>query len=96
MKLTELRQIIKEELKEAYFNITAFKRVKSDKYKHVTLYKNSGTGKELWFAILNKQYNPKEGTSWTASFDNERDAAIAVDKKLLAWGKEPVNILKKK
>jgi hypothetical protein len=96
MKLTELRQIIKEELKETYSNRNAFKSVKSDKYKHVSLRKDSGTGKEIWVATLTKQYNPKEGTGWVASFDNERDAAIAVDKKLLAWGKEPVNILKKK
>jgi len=33
---------------------------------------------------------------WANYFLSEREAAIAVDKKLLEKGKEPVNILKKK
>jgi hypothetical protein len=34
--------------------------------------------------------------NWAKYFDIEREAAIAVDKKLIEKGEEPVNILKKK
>lgn len=33
---------------------------------------------------------------WSQRFDNEREAAIAVDKWRISSGKEPINILKRK
>ncbi len=69
---------------------------KGSKYKYVNLYIDRTTKKETWEAALNRDTNKKEGASWSKSFDNERDAALAVDKKLISLGKNPVNILKKK
>lgn len=64
---------------------------KSDKYKYVVLY--SVNGVERW-----KAYVPgyKERPRWQKFFDTEREAAIGVDKHLIRFGKEPVNILKRK
>jgi len=66
---------------------TVAKYVGVGDYTHVAKYQY----KEIVFyrAYLKK-------FKWTKYFDNEREAAIAVDKKLLEKGKEPVNILKRK
>ena len=102
MNILKLRQIIKEELKKTKLKSVSdpkrqYKVVKkSDKYKYIYLVKSPKTHKELWVAKLGPKYNPTVGLSWIAYFDNEKDAALAVDKKLIAAKKEPVNILKRK
>jgi hypothetical protein len=53
------------------------------KYKYVSLEWDS-TGKERWTICIYGNRKP---------FDTEREAAIAVDKKLIEKGKKPVNIL---
>jgi hypothetical protein len=65
---------------------TKYKAGGKSKYKYVSLEWDSN-GKERW--IINIQGNRKP-------FDTEREAAIAVDKKLISIGKEPVNILIRK
>lgn len=46
-----------------------------------------------WAAALS---NSKTGKRWNASFNNEREAAIAYDKKVLELGLDrPLNILKR-
>jgi len=69
------------------------KQVKSEKYKYV--YRVTGSGRtgqsEYWkayFTIKGQYHNSKLYTS-------EREAAIAVDRKLIEHGREPVNILKR-
>ena len=58
---------------------------KSSQYKYVGKYiREKGVSK--WRTML-----PSTGFS----FDTEREAAICVDKLLIAKGKEPVNILKR-
>jgi hypothetical protein len=105
MNITRLKQIIKEEIdkeikgkyKSADVGKSRYLPVrKSDTYKYVYLVKSPKTHKEVWKASLSRGYNPTQGTGWIAYFDNEKDAALAVDKKLLAAGKQPVNVLKKK
>jgi len=59
----------------------------SDKYKYVGLYIDNKTGRDVW---LGKRWNSGK------YFDNERSAAIYVDKQLLEKGKNPVNILVRK
>lgn len=62
------------------------KRVPSSNYKRVEL-RVSKDGTERWIArMLNMN---------TRTFDNEREAAIAVDKDHILNGRDPVNILKK-
>jgi hypothetical protein len=55
---------------------------KSSKYKYVAK-KICERGVELWIATY----------KCTITFATEREAAIFVDKKLIAEGKEPLNIL---
>lgn len=65
---------------------TRLKRVrKSNKYKYISLYITKD-GVEKWGvkAMGNNKY-----------FDNERDAAIEVDKRLIKINREPVNLLKR-
>lgn len=57
---------------------------KSSKYKYVAK-KICERGVELWIA----------GYKGTITFKTEKEAAIYVDKRLIADGKEPLNILKK-
>lgn len=38
----------------------------------------------------------RDGQRWQKICEGEREAAIAVDTKLISWGKSPVNILKPK
>lgn len=64
-----------------------FKRLGKTKYKYV--YIVSFDNVETYRAELSKY-------KFCKCFDNMRDAAIAVDKKLLENNKEPVNILKRK
>ena len=64
-----------------------FKRLGKTKYKYV--YKVSFDNIETYRAELSKYH-------LCQCFDIIRDAAIAVDKKLLENNKEPVNILKRK
>ena len=64
-----------------------FKRLCKTKYKYV--YKVSFDNIETYRAELSKYHFCK-------CFDVIRDAAIAIDKKLLENNKEPVNILKRK
>ena len=70
---------------------------KTSKYKHVSACNPSDSnfcsitkgrkwvGQILWGMGI-----------WVAYFETEREAAIAVDKKLIEIGEEPVNILKRK
>ena len=54
----------------------------SDKYKLVYVYETNGV----------KIYRSNHGQY----YDNEREAALSVDKNLIEDGKEPINILKRK
>ena len=65
-----------------------YRRKSGTEYKHVALYETKGD--ELFRAYM-AEYGNWE--FWTKSL---REAAIAVDKKLLENGKQAVNILKKK
>ncbi len=62
---------------------TMLKRISGSKYQFVALYITS-KGKKRWRACVfgNGRY-----------FDTEREAAIAIDLKLISKGKKPVNIL---
>jgi len=65
----------------------------TSKYKYVMFYNkgaNSNRKKPWKMNILFGKLNA------TASFATEREAALAVDKKLIQMGEEPVNILKRK
>ena len=48
-----------------------------------------------WRAFVGQSKN-NLGLHWQARFITEREAAIAVDKKRIELGLEPVNILKRK
>lgn len=67
----------------------------SSKYKFVHLrtkvHLNFGRWKGKWVASLEHDHG-----KWRAYFETEREAALAVDKKLIELGEEPVNILKRK
>lgn len=63
-----------------------FKRLGKTDYKYV--YHVSYDGIETYRAELSKHH-------YCECFGNPRKAAIAIDKKLLELGMEPVNILKK-
>lgn len=66
---------------------------KSDKYKYVYLYELIDKKKpvEKWFAMTGNLH-----FDFKSSFhDTEREAALAVDRKLIELNKEPVNILKR-
>ena len=64
----------------------------SEKYKHIYLYRGSD-GKTIYYNIkIELKGIPPE----YASYKNERDAALHVDKYLIRNGKPPVNILKPK
>jgi len=65
---------------------TKYKTGGKSKYKYVSLEWDSN-GKERWIMSIYGNRKP---------FDTERQAAIAVDKKLIEKGKEPVNILVRK
>lgn len=76
---------------------------KKSKYKHVRCYVKHRTEEARYGAMIVKylgkslrknSYNTVvKLNSW---YDNEREAAIAVDKYLISVGREPVNILKRK
>lgn len=62
------------------------KRIKkSESYKYVSMVEGE-RGRILWRC----EYK------CTITYDTEREAAIAVDKKLISEGKDPINILKRK
>ena len=69
--------------------------MKSSIYKHVyysTWFINrKGDAVLPWMTLIQLR-----GTHWSKHFKTEREAALAVDKKLIEIGKEPVNILKHK
>jgi hypothetical protein len=58
---------------------------KSKKYKFVAEYIGE-RGKSIW------KTDPKSSTF----YETEREAAVAVDKRLIYKGKEPINVLVKK
>ena len=60
---------------------------KSDEYAHVSLFEYK---KELYYKAQMSKYN------WSVFFLTEKEAAKAVDIKLIEKGQEPVNILKPK
>ena len=62
---------------------------KSKMYKHVYIHEIDG--QHYYRALINLGLG-----NWGKFFESERQAALAVDKKLLESGKEPVNILVKK
>lgn len=72
-----------------------YKFLRHSEYKYVKIYENIKT-KELQFRMAVtyiRDKNFKTGCSRTCL--SERDAAKAVDLKLISMGKEPVNILKR-
>lgn len=62
-------------------------------FKYVKKFVSRATGDVHWQAIL---YIKGTGKATGKMFDNERDAAKAVDMFLINNGREPVNILKRK
>ena len=69
----------------------AIRKNKSNQSKYKYVYKTNKYGFKKWiFKIF------RNGVSTSKTFDNERDAALAVDKWLLNRGEEAVNILVKK
>ena len=64
------------------------KKLPKGKYKNVYSYELPD-GK-----IVNQSFLPKY--KWSAYHDSEKKAAIAVDKFLIAKGKEPINVLVRK
>lgn len=67
---------------------------KTSQYKYVSFNKTITHGRkvERWRAAL----NVSAGQVWACFKTTEREAALAVDKKLIELGREPVNILKPK
>ena len=69
--------------------------MKSASYKHVYfsefLINRKGDCILPWMTLINH-----DRTHWCARFKTEREAALAVDMKLIEMCKEPVNILKHK
>lgn len=64
--------------------VNILRNQKKSQYKYVRYYESDiGNG---WKAQIPK-------FRWTAFFDDERKAAIAVDKKFIEKGLKPVNIL---
>lgn len=63
---------------------------KSEKYRYVYLRRCRTTRKILY--LFKKRH---KGKTVSKMYDNERSAALAVDKFLISVGLEPVNILKK-
>jgi hypothetical protein len=72
-----------------------FKTIKkSEKYKYVNYRRNlaSNSAKRcFWEAHIRRK-----GESLRAYYDDEKSAALAVDKFLIRLGLEPINILKRK
>ncbi|GAH84606.1 unnamed protein product [marine sediment metagenome] len=64
------------------------------KYKYVVKVNRDRNGRKvnIWRAFI-RDYRP--GKHWSMDCDNEREAAIEVDKAFIKIGKDPVNILKK-
>lgn len=62
---------------------------KSKIYKHV--YSYYANGKDIKWGYF---FNVK-GTRYSGHYDNEKDAAMQCDLKLISLGKQPINILKK-
>ena len=60
---------------------------KSEEYAHVSLFDYKG---EIYYKAQMSKYN------WAVFFLTEKEAAKAVDMKLIEKGLEPVNILKPK
>jgi L-ascorbate metabolism protein UlaG (beta-lactamase superfamily) len=63
------------------------KRVSKTKYKYVSIHTNHK--KEIFYHAYHTKYG------FSKYFDNEKDAAIAIDILLLNKGLSPINILKK-
>lgn len=75
------------------YEITRFgKRESHPEYKHVNIYK---LGDQTRFKAY-IGFGTLRVTQWGCTFMTDKEAAIAVDKKLIEFGKEPVNILKRK
>ncbi len=64
-------------------------------YKHVYRLRNTKT-QELFYSAKVKKTTDGKTFSTCDYFDNEREAAIAVDNMLIRAGREPVNILIRK
>ncbi len=73
----------------------AIKYIRGSSYKYVSLVKIEANGRH---SLKWKVYIPyyKDGRSYNKLLDNEREAAIAVDKAFIRISKDPVNILKLK
>ena len=67
---------------------------KTSKYFGVSLNKTRVHGRpvERWQCHVTISH----GKQWITNKETERDAALAVDKKLIELGRQPVNILKPK
>jgi hypothetical protein len=63
------------------------KYVRKSEYTHVSLFNYKG---EIYYKAQMSKYN------WAVFFLTEKEAAKAVDIKLIEKGQEPVNILKSK
>ena len=73
--------------------------MKASKYKNVydnSMHRPNGHLTEYkWMAKIFASKTPS-GKQFTKSYKTEIEAALAIDRKLISMGKEPVNILKPK
>lgn len=76
-----------------------FKRVGGSIFKYVRNCHRFDNGLQKEYCIVWEAILPASqtftGYKWSKMFDTERDAALAVDRKLISLGKKPVNILKR-
>lgn len=85
--LTEIKHTFGEYTRVSTLKTLSKNLGTSEHYKYVTIFKYKEV---IYYRAGLAKYK------WAKYFNNEREAAIAVDKKLIEKGKEPVNILKRK
>lgn len=64
---------------------------KHPEYKNISIYRNTKTSKLFYESFISNNYK-----RYSRVFDSDKDAAKWIDLKLIEFGKNPVNILKKK
>lgn len=79
----------------SYHNVRKPKESTKTEFKNVYFYNISANGRTVV-----RRYNYKITISRTVyecfGFESARDAALALDKKLIDLGREPINVLKRK
>lgn len=69
------------------------KRISKSDYKYVSVYEYLGDDVNSRGVVYKANL---QNLAWSKYFDNERDAALAVDMALIKNNRKPVNILKPK